>query len=145
MTSTILVFSDPSIQEKQCAAHCRMLANKFDGLFFHKDNSSWNTNYAAVVRMIRRVLQNDVYMSNIPWHSIMSLQWTADGVGQLHKHFDVLYQREIPDETVSLLLEDFERIGPRNGDPVCQHEFENMVVQRCGLTRAAARAVPSCV
>ena len=134
--SVILMINDPTIPENHATPHCNALCGQYEALFFHRDFATWNSAHSAIVRTMRTVIaaQNGRSMTaGFPWHSIMCLAFNIEAAEQIASKFPVLFARPIPDATLTLLIDDFERLKPRNGERTRQVMFEASIRKHCNV------------
>jgi hypothetical protein len=132
--SVILMIDDPTIPENHATPHCNALCLQYEALFFHRDFATWNSQHSAIVRMMRTVIaaQNGRSMTaGFPWGSMMCLAFNTEAAEQIAKNFPILFARPIPDATLTTLIDEFERLKPRNGDDARQKMFEAAIRKHC--------------
>jgi len=127
-----MVIADPTMIENQATPHCRALCDRFEAMFFHRDFATWNSADSAMVRTMRTLIPiaTDRSMTaEFPWHSIMVLAFHQQAADQIEENYDVLFRIPIAEKTITTLMDEFDRIKPRNGDRHKQQMFETMVYE----------------
>jgi hypothetical protein len=131
----IMMVADESMEEKKATEHCRGLCEQFEALFFHRDFATWNSQHSAIVRTMRSVISTKGRGSlmRYPWHSVMCLAFNKEVAEYISDNYPVLFRHSIPEKTIVSLMDDFEKLRPRNGEPDKQNSFETLIHQRCSF------------